>query len=184
MRRFLRVLGVVVCVAGMVQSASAGSDVTLFRLYMLDGSVLTSYGEFARVDDSVVFSMAIGGNPDQPRIQVTQVKAALVDWQRKDLEALAEANREAYEGIKALAERRKQMLEETLAQWQDALKDSLGEDALAKQSEAAQRGVQRAIENFRELSELEAQTRLKAWKVVQDRMQENMGSLQKLLQPK
>jgi len=110
--------------------------------------------------------------------------AALVDWQRKDLEALAEANREADEGIKALAERRKQMLEETLAQWQDALKDSLGEDALAKQSEAAQRGVQRAIENFRELSELEAQTRLKAWKVVQDRMQENMGSLQKLLQPK
>jgi phasin family protein len=110
--------------------------------------------------------------------------AALVDWQRKDLEALAEANRQAYEGIKALAERRKEMLEETLAQWQDALKDSLGKEALAKQSEAAERGVQQAIENFRELSEMEAQTRLKAWKVVQDRMQENMGSLQKLLQPK
>jgi hypothetical protein len=51
---------------------------------MLDGSVLTSYGEFARVNDSVVFSMPVGGNPEQPRIQVTSVKAALVDWPRTD----------------------------------------------------------------------------------------------------
>ena len=28
--------------------------------------------------------------------------SALVEWQRKDLEALAEANRQAYEGMKAL----------------------------------------------------------------------------------
>ena len=34
------------------------------------------------------------------------------------------------------------------------------------------------------LSEMEAQARNNAWKVVQDRMQENMVSLQKLLQPK
>jgi hypothetical protein len=84
MKRFLRVLGVIVCLAGIVQSASAGSDVTLFRLYMLDGSVLTSYGEFARVNDSVVFSMPVGGKPEQPRIQVTSVKSALVDWQRTE----------------------------------------------------------------------------------------------------
>jgi hypothetical protein len=84
MRRIVQVLGVIVCLAGMVQSAYAGSDVTLFRLYMLDGSVLTSYGEFARVNDSVVFSMPVGGQPEQPRIQVTSVKAALVDWQRTD----------------------------------------------------------------------------------------------------
>ena len=84
MKRFLRVLGVIVCLVGIVQSASAGSDVTLFRLYMLDGSVLTSYGEFARVNDSVVFSMPVGGKPEQPRIQVTSVKSALVDWQRTE----------------------------------------------------------------------------------------------------
>ena len=38
--------------------------------------------------------------------------------------------------------------------------------------------------NFRELAEMEAQSRNNAWKIVQDRMQENMASLQKLLQPK
>ena len=84
MMRFVRMLAVVVCLAGMVQPASAGSDVTLFRLYMLDGSVLTSYGEFARVDDRVVFSMPVGGRPEEPRIQVTSVQASLVDWPRTD----------------------------------------------------------------------------------------------------
>jgi hypothetical protein len=70
--------------AAAARPASAGSDVTLFRLYMLDGSVLTSYGEFARVEDRVVFSMPVGGRPEEPRIQVTSVNAALVDWPRTD----------------------------------------------------------------------------------------------------
>jgi hypothetical protein len=84
MTRILRVLGVFVCLMGASRAAFAGSDVTLFRLYMLDGSVLTSYGEFARVEDSVVFSMPVGGSPEEPRIQVTSVKAALVDWPRTE----------------------------------------------------------------------------------------------------
>ena len=84
MTRFVRILAVMVCLSGMVQPASAGTDVTLFRLYMLDGSVLTSYGEFARVNDSVVFSMPVGGKAEEPRIQVTSVKAALVDWPRTE----------------------------------------------------------------------------------------------------
>jgi len=84
MTRILRILGLVLCLAGMSREVSAGADVTLFRLYMLDGSVLTSYGEFARVADDVVFSMPVGGNPEEPRIQVTSVKAALVDWPRTE----------------------------------------------------------------------------------------------------
>jgi hypothetical protein len=84
MTRILRVLAILVCLAGISRPASAESEVTLFRLYMLDGSVLTSYGEFARVDDKVVFSMPVGGRPEEPRIQVTSVHAALVDWPRTD----------------------------------------------------------------------------------------------------
>jgi hypothetical protein len=84
MTRSVQILAVMVCLSGMVQPASAGTDVTLFRLYMLDGSVLTSYGEFARVNDSVVFSMPVGGQAEEPRIQVTSIKAALVDWPRTE----------------------------------------------------------------------------------------------------
>jgi phasin family protein len=109
---------------------------------------------------------------------------ALIDWQRRDMEALTEANRQASEGLKALVERRNEILGETLAEWQAAVKDATSAEAITKRTEAAKQGVQKAIANFRELSEMEAQSRNNAWKIVQERMQENMATLQKLLQPK
>ena len=110
--------------------------------------------------------------------------AALVDWQRKDLEALVEANRQAYEGVRALIERRNEILQEKLAEWQAAVKDATSSETIAKQAEAGKQGVQQVIANIRQLAEMEAQSRNNAWKVVQDRMQENLANLQKLLQPK
>ena len=110
--------------------------------------------------------------------------AALVDWQRKDMETLVEANRQTYEAVRALIERRNEILQETLAQFQAAIKDATSSDAIAKQAEAGKQGVQQVIANIRELAEMEAQSRNNAWKVVQERMQENLANLQKLLQPK
>jgi len=110
--------------------------------------------------------------------------AAIVDWQRRDIEALVEANRQAYDGIKAVIDRRNTILQETLAQWQAASKDAVGAQSASQQLEAARRSVESAVANFQELSQLEAQARINAWNVVQNRMQENMSSLQKLLQPK
>jgi hypothetical protein len=69
---------------GMAGQAAYAAEATLFRLFLLDGSVLVSYGEFARVDDRVIFSMPVGGRPDEPRLQVATVRAALVDWPRTD----------------------------------------------------------------------------------------------------
>ena len=109
---------------------------------------------------------------------------ALVEWQRKDLEALAEANRRAYQGVQAAAQRRTEMLRETFAQLQGLMTNAAGKDALAKQSEAAQRGVQQAMENFRELAQMDARTLSESWQAVQDRLNENMANLQKLLTPK
>ena len=110
---------------------------------------------------------------------------ALAEWQRKDMEAFAEANKQAYEDLQALATRRGEILREALGQWQEALKGApAGKDALTSQAEAARRGVQQAIANFQELTEMEIQARKNAWKVVQDRMQENMANLGSILQPK
>jgi phasin family protein len=110
--------------------------------------------------------------------------APIVEAQRRDMEALAEANRLAFEGIKALSERRTEMLTESLTQWRAALQGATGEGGVAQVGEAVKQGVQQAAAHFRELAELEAQTRNDAWKVVQDRFQENVANLQKLLQPK
>jgi hypothetical protein len=110
--------------------------------------------------------------------------AALIEWQRKDMEALVEANRQAYAGISAVVERRNEILQETLARWQAAIGNGISVDGLTKQAEAASLSIQKAFENVRELSEMEAQARNSAWKVAQDRLQENLVNLQKLLQPK
>ena len=109
---------------------------------------------------------------------------ALIDWQRRDMEALTEANRQTSEGLKAPVEHRNEILRESLAEWQAAVKDATSAEAITKRADAAKQGVQKAIANFRELSEMEAQAPNNAWKIVQDRMQENMATLQKLLQPK
>ena len=108
---------------------------------------------------------------------------AIVDWQRKDIEALAEANRQAYEGIKALVDRRNEILQETMAQWQSAM-TAVDANGVSNPVEAAKRGVESVVANFQELSQMEAQARINAWNVAQNRMQENLSSLQKLLQPK
>lgn len=110
--------------------------------------------------------------------------AALTEWQRKDMEAVVEANKQAQEGLKALIERRNEILRDAFAQWQGAMKDVASPEAFSKQAEAAKQNVEKAMANFRELAQLEAQARTNAWKVLQDRMQENLANLQKLLQPK
>jgi hypothetical protein len=73
---------VVLAVAPRV--ACAASTPTLFRLFLNDGSALVSYGEYARVSDRVVFSMPVGGAPDEPRLEVVSIPAASVDWMRTD----------------------------------------------------------------------------------------------------
>jgi len=64
--------------------ASAAEDATLLRLFLSDGTPLVSYGEFARVEDRVIFSMPTGGSADQPRLQVVSIPAAAVDWERTE----------------------------------------------------------------------------------------------------
>lgn len=64
--------------------AEAAGGPTLFRLFLTDGSTLVSFGEFARLDDRVIFSMPVGGPAEQPRLYVVSLPAFRVDWARTD----------------------------------------------------------------------------------------------------
>lgn len=70
-----------VCLAA---SRPAAADATLFRLFLLDGSSVVSYGEMARVRDQVVFSLPVGGTPADPRLHAVSLASSLVDWPRTD----------------------------------------------------------------------------------------------------
>ncbi len=67
--------------------AASQTPAALFRLFLNDGRVLTSYGEWARVGDRVVFSMPTRrGGQD---LQLVTLPAAQVNWTRTDSYAAA-----------------------------------------------------------------------------------------------
>jgi len=63
-------------------ASRAETDATLLRLFLSDGTPLVSYGEFARLEDRVIFSMPVGGTAEQPRLHVVTIPAGVIDWER------------------------------------------------------------------------------------------------------
>ena len=46
---------------------------------------------------------------------------AVVEARRKDIEALTQANQQAYQGMQALAQRQAEILKETMSEWQTSM---------------------------------------------------------------
>lgn len=106
---------------------------------------------------------------------------SLVEWQRKDFEALANANKLAYEGMKALSERRSEIIQDAFAQWQAAIEGTIsGKENISTHAERLRVNIDEAVENFKELAEMESEARIAAWKVVQERMKENADNLKSM----
>jgi len=66
---------------GFAPSARAADEPTLARVFLKDGRTLVSYGEPARVNDRVVFSMPTTTTPDPP-LHLMDVPIDRVDWER------------------------------------------------------------------------------------------------------
>ena len=56
----------------------------LFRVFLSDGRVLASYGEWARVDDRVIFSMPTQMSKDPVDLHLVTIPAGRVDWPRTE----------------------------------------------------------------------------------------------------
>ena len=81
---FVRAFLVVVCLTTLAPAPVAAADATLLRLFLTDGVSIVSFGEYARIQDRVVFSMPVGGTPEQPRLHVVSIPASRVDWVRTE----------------------------------------------------------------------------------------------------
>jgi phasin family protein len=83
---------------------------------------------------------------------------AMVEAQRKNLEALTHANQLAVEGMRALAQRQaeivQQAVEDASALFRDWAEPSAPEDRIAKSAEAARQAFEKGLANLRELNEL------------------------------
>lgn len=62
--------------------SAAGDGAPLFRVFLKDGATLVSFGELARVDDRVVFSMPTSASAAAPQLQLVNISADRVDWER------------------------------------------------------------------------------------------------------
>ena len=61
---------------------AAAADAVLYRVFLKDGGVLVSYGEFANVADKVVLSMPIGGTDSAPVLHLISIPEKDVEWER------------------------------------------------------------------------------------------------------
>jgi|GEM_PF-2931205 len=95
----------------------------------------------------------------------------IAEFHRKDVDALLQANREMYEGLRALRERRNTLVTEELTQVRELFKSLMNPMAFAQGPVLAQKSVERAMQGWSELVQLDACVRVRAWRVLQERLQ-------------
>ena len=109
---------------------------------------------------------------------------ALMEARRKDIDALAAANRTALEGIQSLNQKQSEILRATMDQLQSIVKTAAGSATSASTGEIVQQALQKAFLSMRELAEVAYKSQSDAFAVVSQRAQENIQEVKGLLQPK
>jgi phasin family protein len=100
--------------------------------------------------------------------------ATIMDREKKNIEALTEANRVAFEGWQALVHRQAEILQESIKR---AVGTMQGEDAGTKRMDLASHAFEAALSNMRELSEMAAKSQKDAFDVIRRRVEENLAVL-------
>jgi hypothetical protein len=62
----------------------SASEKVLYRIFLQDGTALVSYGEYARLEDRVVFSIPVGAVEPSPQLQLVSIADSAVDWRRTE----------------------------------------------------------------------------------------------------
>jgi phasin family protein len=123
---------------------------------------------------------------EQFRIPGVDVQA-MMEARRKDVEAVVQANRIAFQGAQALVQRQSEILQQTMAEWQKAAQSLTGKEpgqAVGTQAELAKQAFEKALQNMRELAELAVKAQSDAYEVIKQRVQENIEQLRSTLQQK
>ena len=103
---------------------------------------------------------------------------------RKNLETLSAANRVAMEGAQAVARRHIEIVQTSMTELADAMKELASADApqakAAKQAELLKQAYQRAVTHMKELSDLIQQSNAEALQLINQRFAEAMDEVKAL----
>ena len=98
----------------------------------------------------------------------------IMDREKKNIEALTEANRVAFEGWQALVHRQAEILQESIKR---AVGTVQGEDASAKRMDLASHAFETALSNMRELAEMAIKSQKDAFDIIRKRVEDNVAAL-------
>lgn len=106
---------------------------------------------------------------------------SLVSSQRKNIEALTQANKLAYDGLQAVVKRQAEILRQTVDEIAQATKDIAEpgnpQDKAAKQAELAKDVFERSLSNLRELSEMIAKANTEAFDLLNKRFTQSLDEV-------
>ena len=78
----VKVLLALLVAASVADAQSENSP--LYRVFLVDGSALASYGEWAHVEDRLVFSMPLTPGSDPDQLHLVSIAADRVDWPKTE----------------------------------------------------------------------------------------------------
>ena len=112
--------------------------------------------------------------------------SAIIEARRKDIEALVEANKAAYEGMQALVRKKTETLTQAMQGIQEAASGSAGGLGLAdpaKQAELARNAYTKALADMRDLVEIARKSQTDAMASITKRANEHLQEIRQMMQP-
>jgi phasin family protein len=114
--------------------------------------------------------------------------SAIVEARRKDIEALVEANRAAYESMQALARKQTEMLTQAMQGLQEAAKGATGGTGgladPAKQAELARNACQKTLVDMKDLAEIARKSQTDVMANITQRATQSMQEIKQMMRPK
>ncbi|MBK1666070.1 phasin [Rhodospirillum rubrum] len=110
---------------------------------------------------------------------------SLIASQKRNLDALTNANKLAFEGVQAIFKRQaeilRQSVEESAQAAQDIAKAETPQDKIAKQTEVAKESFEKSVANLRELVELLAKSNTEVFNLLNSRVSEVLDEAKDLV---
>jgi phasin family protein len=107
--------------------------------------------------------------------------AAIIDAQRKNIDALTRANKLALEGVQAVAQRQAEIFQQAVQDFsgvtRELVSEGTPEEKLVRQADFAKGSFQQAVANFEELSGLAQKSSAQALTVISKRIAENFDDV-------
>jgi phasin family protein len=101
--------------------------------------------------------------------------AAVLEREKKNIEALTKANQIAFDGWQALVRRQSEILKETM---EETMANARKQDA-AHRVEVAKKGFEKAVGHMRELAEMATKSQTEAFEIVRKRIAANVQEMQR-----